>query len=75
MDAGHLLQSGNHAGKSRRQAKKENRMESLYMNIWVYRRITAEEKRVGRQRKKDSGTEPFFSLLFLNFPVDTLAEP
>lgn len=25
--------------------------------------------------KKGSGTEPFLSLLFLNFPVDTLAKP
>lgn len=29
----------------------------------------------GQERKKDSGTEPFLSLSFSDFPVDTSAEP
>ena len=63
MDAGHLLQSGNHAGKSRRQAKKENRMESLYMNIWdIGESRQREENRPAEKEGLRNGGFSFFTV-------------
>jgi hypothetical protein len=40
-----------------------------------YRRITAERREQTGRERKGSGTEPFLSLLFSDFPVDTLVKP
>lgn len=65
MDAGHLLQS---AGKDRRQAKRENRMESLYMNIWdIGESRQREENRPAEKEGLRNGAFSFFTVFKFSY--------